>query len=89
MDAAKLEAAVAFMKAHETTSPTRDFSDQEIVFGKLLGSIPTERAGNQRPDHPPRLHRRRVRRHRCGRIRPTASPRACCPQSPALRCIAA
>ena len=32
------------MKAHETVSPPRDFSDQEIVFGKLLGSIPTERA---------------------------------------------
>src|SRR5579864_6454352 len=43
MDAAKLNAAVEFMKAHETASPARDFSDQEIVFGKLLGSIPTER----------------------------------------------
>src|SRR5881396_3802431 len=43
MDAAKLNAAVEFMKAHETLSPARDFSDQEIVFGKLLGSIPTER----------------------------------------------
>src|SRR5262249_8790374 len=43
MDAAKLTAAVEFMKAHETASPARDFSDQEIVFGKLLGSIPTER----------------------------------------------
>src|SRR5215475_13731352 len=43
MDAAKLDDAIAFMKAHETTTPTRDFSDQEIVFGKLLGSIPTER----------------------------------------------
>jgi len=45
MDQAKLDEAVAFMKAHETKSPTRDFSDQEIVNGKLLGSIPTERAG--------------------------------------------
>jgi CubicO group peptidase (beta-lactamase class C family) len=44
MDAAKLNDAVEFMKAHETASPPRDFSDQEIVFGKLLGSIPTERA---------------------------------------------
>ena len=44
MDAAKLNDAVDFMKAHETVSPPRDFSDQEIVFGKLLGSIPTERA---------------------------------------------
>jgi CubicO group peptidase (beta-lactamase class C family) len=44
MEAARLSAAVEFMKAHETTSPARDFSTQEIVFGKLLGSIPTERA---------------------------------------------
>src|SRR5262245_28059689 len=43
MDAAKLNEAVEFMKSHETASPARDFSDQEIVFGKLLGSIPTER----------------------------------------------
>ena len=43
MDPAKLKAAVEFMEAHETASPARDFSDQEIVFGKLLGSIPTER----------------------------------------------
>ena len=45
MDAAKLNEAVAFMKAHETTSPTRDFSDQEIVNGKLLGVDSHERAG--------------------------------------------
>src|SRR5215468_7996874 len=45
MDAAKLDEAIAFMKANETRTPTRDFSDQEIVNGKLLGSIPTERAG--------------------------------------------
>ena len=45
MDAARLDAAVQFMKLHETTSPRRDFSDQEIVNGKLLASIPTERAG--------------------------------------------
>jgi CubicO group peptidase (beta-lactamase class C family) len=45
MDPAKLAAAVEFMKAHEAASPTRDFSDQEIVNGKLLASIPTERAG--------------------------------------------
>jgi CubicO group peptidase (beta-lactamase class C family) len=44
MDAAKLNDAIEFMKAHETASPARDFSDQEIVNGKLLGSIPTERA---------------------------------------------
>jgi CubicO group peptidase (beta-lactamase class C family) len=45
MDAARLNDAVAFMKSHETASPARDFSDQEIVNGKLLASIPTERAG--------------------------------------------
>jgi CubicO group peptidase (beta-lactamase class C family) len=44
MDAARLDEAVAFMKAHEATSPARDFSNQEIVNGKLLASIPTERA---------------------------------------------
>src|SRR6476660_590951 len=45
MDAAKLDDAIAFMKAHETNSPARDFSDQEIVYCKLLASMPTERAG--------------------------------------------
>jgi CubicO group peptidase (beta-lactamase class C family) len=45
MDGAKLKAAVDFMAANETKSPARDFSDQEIVNGKLLASIPTERAG--------------------------------------------
>ena len=44
MDAAKLKEAIEFMKSHETASPARDFSDQEIVNGKLLASIPTERA---------------------------------------------
>ncbi len=67
MDQAKLDEAVAFMKAHETKSPTRDFSDQEIVNGKLLGSIPTERAGTNAPHHPARLHRRGVRRHHASR----------------------
>src|SRR5262249_12126519 len=43
MDAAKLNEAVAFMQAHET-NVARDFSDQERIFGKLLGSVPTERA---------------------------------------------
>src|SRR5262249_4447740 len=43
MDSAKLNEAIDFMKAHETTAPARDFSDQEIIFGRLLGSIPTER----------------------------------------------
>ncbi len=45
MDAARLNEAVEFMKANETQSPRRDFSDQEIVNGKLLASMPTERAG--------------------------------------------
>jgi CubicO group peptidase (beta-lactamase class C family) len=43
MDAAKLNEAIAFMKAHENEA-ARDFSDQEKTFGKLLGSVPTERA---------------------------------------------
>jgi CubicO group peptidase (beta-lactamase class C family) len=43
MDPAKLNEAVAFMQSHETNQ-ARDFSDQEIIFGKLLGSVPTERA---------------------------------------------
>jgi CubicO group peptidase (beta-lactamase class C family) len=44
MDPVRLAAAIEFMKTHETSSPARDFSDQEIVNGKLLASIPTERA---------------------------------------------
>lgn len=44
MDAAKLNDALEFMKAHETASPARDFSDQEIVNGRMLASMPTERA---------------------------------------------
>lgn len=43
MDAAKLNAAIDAMKGHES-SQARDFSDQEQIFGTLLGSIPTERA---------------------------------------------
>ena len=45
-DPAKLNEAVEFMKSSETRSPARDFSDQEVVNGKLLASIPTERAGS-------------------------------------------
>src|SRR3954470_80622 len=45
-DAAKLNEAINFMRSSETRSPARDFSDQEIVNGKLLASIPTERAGS-------------------------------------------
>jgi CubicO group peptidase (beta-lactamase class C family) len=44
MDAARLNEAIEFMKTHETASPARDFSDQEVVNGRLLASIPTERA---------------------------------------------
>ena len=44
MDPARLNDAVDFMKMHETASPSRDFSDQEVVNGKLLASMPTERA---------------------------------------------
>jgi CubicO group peptidase (beta-lactamase class C family) len=43
MDAAKLEAAIAFAKTKETNWP-RDFSTQEKIFGSLLGPIPKERA---------------------------------------------
>jgi CubicO group peptidase (beta-lactamase class C family) len=44
MDAAKLDAAIAFAKAHETNWP-KDFSTQEKIFGTLLGPIPNKRAG--------------------------------------------
>lgn len=43
MDQAKLDAAVAFAKAHETNMP-KDFSTQEKIFGSLLGPIPSDRA---------------------------------------------
>ncbi|MFN2446863.1 MAG: serine hydrolase domain-containing protein [Vicinamibacterales bacterium] len=43
MDAAKLDAAIAFAKTKETTWP-KDFSTQEKIFGSLLGPIPKERA---------------------------------------------
>jgi CubicO group peptidase (beta-lactamase class C family) len=43
MDPAKFNEAIVFMKSQENTQ-ARDFSDQEIIFGKLLGSVPTERA---------------------------------------------
>jgi CubicO group peptidase (beta-lactamase class C family) len=43
MDAARLEAALAFAKSNETSWP-RDFSTQEKIFGSLLGPIPKERA---------------------------------------------
>lgn len=43
MDAAKLDAAIAFAKTKETSWP-KDFSTQEKIFGTLLGPIPRERA---------------------------------------------
>ncbi len=43
MDAAKLDAAVAFAKTKETNMP-KDFSTQEKIFGTLLGPIPDNRA---------------------------------------------
>ncbi|MFN8060266.1 MAG: serine hydrolase [Vicinamibacterales bacterium] len=42
MDAALLEQAIAFAKANETTRP-KDLSDQETIFGRLLGPFPKER----------------------------------------------
>jgi CubicO group peptidase (beta-lactamase class C family) len=44
MDAAKIDAAIAFAQARETNWP-RDFSTQEKIFGTLLGPIPKSRAG--------------------------------------------
>ncbi len=43
MDAARLDAAIAFAKARETSMP-KDFSTQEKIFGTLLGPIPKDRA---------------------------------------------
>jgi CubicO group peptidase (beta-lactamase class C family) len=43
LDAAKLAEAVAFARSRETNRPL-DLSDQERVFGSLLGSMPTKRA---------------------------------------------
>lgn len=43
LDPAKLAEAVAYAQDHETPWP-RDFSEQEKIFGQLLGSIPTWRA---------------------------------------------
>jgi CubicO group peptidase (beta-lactamase class C family) len=44
MDAARLQAAVAFAQTRETNWP-KDFSTQEKIFGTLLGPIPSSRAG--------------------------------------------
>lgn len=43
LDPAKLAEAVAYAQSHETARPV-DLSDQETIFGSLLGSMPTRRA---------------------------------------------
>ena len=43
MDQTALDAAVAFAQSHETNREM-DFSDQERIFGSLLGSVPNIRA---------------------------------------------
>ena len=43
MDQAALDAAVQFAQSRESTREI-DFSDQERIFGTLLGSVPTKRA---------------------------------------------
>ncbi len=43
MDAGRLDAAIAFAKAHPTDWP-KDFGKQEEIFGALLGPIPEDRA---------------------------------------------
>jgi hypothetical protein len=56
MDAARLNEAVEFMKAHETASPARDFSDQEVVNGKSRRSsrrFPGSSSGSAAAIRPP------------------------------------
>lgn len=43
MDQAALDSAIAFAQAHESTR-AMDFSDQERIFGSMLGSVPDIRA---------------------------------------------
>ena len=43
MDSSALAAAIEFAESQETSKPM-DFSDQETIFGRLLGPIPDERA---------------------------------------------
>ena len=43
MDSARLAEAIEYAKSKETSKPM-DFSDQEGIFGRLLGPIPTLRA---------------------------------------------
>ena len=79
MDAAKLNDAVEFMKSHETSTPRRDFSDQELNMGKLLASMPTERGGSRASSSVADTSSRSSA-IRCARTRPTALPRACSPR---------
>jgi len=44
LNAAKLQQAVAFAQTQETTQIAPDFSNQEEIFGTLLGPIPRTRA---------------------------------------------
>ena len=43
IDAARLAEAITFARSHESTRAV-DFSDQQRIFGSLLGSVPTRRA---------------------------------------------
>ncbi|HET7697194.1 MAG TPA: serine hydrolase [Vicinamibacterales bacterium] len=43
LDPARLTEAIAYATSHETNRPV-DLSDQEKIFGSLLGSMPTRRA---------------------------------------------
>src|SRR5688572_30663295 len=43
LDPVKLQEAVAYAQTRESTR-AMDFSDQETIFGSLLGSVPTIRA---------------------------------------------
>lgn len=43
IDEAKLAEAIAYAQAHESERPM-DLSDQEKIFGRMLGSMPTKRA---------------------------------------------
>ena len=43
LDPSKLDEAIAFAKTHESDR-AMDFSDQERIFGSLLGSVPTKRS---------------------------------------------
>src|SRR5437870_11632599 len=62
MDAAKLNAAVEFMKSHETTAPARFFRPGDHL--RKAARFDAGRAGSdERFDRSPWLHRCGVRRH--------------------------